>query len=226
MNTPSVERQQAVLDLLRNLRGTDPLKKLFWSELNYDKVNQPIPRRGWGEQASKALVDDPLLFASGGKDFQIVHARLNSDKLLMGMERPVVSRMLQDHPYALFVFSNRTEDRWHFLNVKYDDDVQKRRVFRRITVGPEERLRTASERLSMLDLESIRPDLFGLSPLEIQNRHDEAFDVEPVTQEFFHEYARVFEQLEAGIEVVLLAAFAAVGVPPYGDTGPSGGSRQ
>jgi hypothetical protein len=141
----------------------------------------------------------PVLFATGGKDFQIIHARLQSDKLLMAMERPVVSRMLQDHPYALFVFSNKAEDRWHFLNVKYDDDVQKRRVFRRITVGAEERLRTASERISMLDLESIHPDLFGLSPLDIQIRHDEAFDVEPVTREFFSEYHRIFTDIEESI---------------------------
>jgi hypothetical protein len=29
------EIQQSVLDLLRNLRGLEPLKQLFWSELNY-----------------------------------------------------------------------------------------------------------------------------------------------------------------------------------------------
>ncbi len=73
----------------------------------------------------------------------------------MGAERPVVSRLLQQHPYALFVFSDDQQNRWHFLNVKYDSDAQKRRIFRRITVGPDERLRTASERLTMLDLQSI-----------------------------------------------------------------------
>ncbi len=42
----------------------------------------------------------------------------------------------------------------------------------------------------------IGPDLFGLSPLAVQARHDEAFDVEPVTREFFKEYARVFSEVE------------------------------
>jgi hypothetical protein len=135
LGLPPVERQQSVLNVLQNLRGMEPLKKLFWSELNYERVNRPLSRRGWSEHAAKALIDDPMLFATGGKDFQIIHARLDSDKLLMGMERPVVSRMLQDHPYSLFIFSNRAEDRWHFLNVKYDDDVQKRRVFRRIAIS-------------------------------------------------------------------------------------------
>lgn len=199
MSLPEVERQQSVLNLLQNLRGTEPLKKLFWTELNYDKVNSPLLRKGWGEQAFSALADDPMLFATGGKDFHVIHARLKADRPLMGMERPVVSRLLQDHPYALFIFSNAGQDQWHFLNVKYDDDVQKRRIFRRIAVGPQEKLRTASERMAMLDLQSINPDLFGLSPLTIQRRHDEAFDVEPVTEEFFREYHRVFEEVEAEI---------------------------
>ena len=62
------ERQQNVLDLLRELRGIDPLKQLFWSELNYQRVNQPLSRRGWTESASKALADDPVLFAGGGEE--------------------------------------------------------------------------------------------------------------------------------------------------------------
>lgn len=48
----------------------------------------------------------------------------------------------------MFVFSNAAQDRWHFLNVKYDEKSEKRRLFRRITVGPGERLRTASERVA------------------------------------------------------------------------------
>src|SRR3989454_6084130 len=114
----------------------------------------------------------------------------------LGGERPVVLRLLNEHPYTLFVFSNSAQDRWHFLNVKYDETSNKRRLFRRITVGPYERLRTASERIAMLDLEAIQPDLFGLSPLAIQQRCDEAFDVEAVTKQFFEEYKAVFGILQ------------------------------
>ena len=202
MSSLQTQRQQSVLNLLHGLKGQEPLKKLFWTELNYDRVNNALPRRGWGEQASSALVDDPVLLATGDKDFHVIHAQLKSEKLLMGMERPVVSRLLQDHPYALFVFSNANEDQWHFLNVKYDDDVQKRRVFRRITVGAQERLRTASERISMLDLGSIVAEHAGLSPLEIQKRHDQAFDVEPVTQEFFRKFAEVYHRVAEDIASV------------------------
>ena len=167
------ERQQSVLDILKGFRGLEPLKELFWSELNYQRVNQHIPRHGWTETASKALAEDPVLFAGGGQDnaFHVIYARLASDRLLLGPERPVVSRLLRDHPYALFVFSNRTQDRWHFLNVKYDEETAKRRIFRRITVDPEDkRLRTASECIGQLDLTSISPELFAIPPLDIQEK--------------------------------------------------------
>jgi type I restriction-modification system DNA methylase subunit len=190
------QRQQSVLGLLQTLKGLEPLKKLFWTELNYDKANSPISRKGWGEQASSALVDDPMLFATGGKDFHVIHARLKSEKLLMGDERPVVSRLLQNHPYSLFIFSNASQDQWHFLNVKYDDDVQKRRLFRRISVTPLDRLRTASERLDKINLD----DAPNVAPNTIQKLHDDAFDVEPVTKEFFQEYARIFDGVEGAVK--------------------------
>ena len=176
----------------------DSLKALFWSELNYERVNQPLSRRNWTDIIAKALAEDPPLFAGGGTndEFHVIYARLTSNQLLLGHERPVVSRLLRDHPYALFIFSNITQDQWHFLNIKYDEKSDKRRLFRRITVGPEERLRTASERLAMLDLEAMHPDLFGLPPLAIQQHHDEAFDVEAVTKQFFEEYKAVFGILQ------------------------------
>jgi len=56
----------------------------------------------------------------------------------------------------------------------------------------------------MLDLEAIaagaRKDPEDLSPLDIQSRHDEAFEVDPVTNEFFSEYARAFGRVEALIQ--------------------------
>jgi len=97
------ERQQAVLDILNGLKGLEPLKQLFWSELNYQRVNQPLSRRGWTESANAALADDPVLFAGGGEnnDFHVIYARLASEKLLLGGERPVVSRLLKEHPCTL-----------------------------------------------------------------------------------------------------------------------------
>ncbi len=166
---------------------------MFWTELNYQRVNQPLSRRGWTETAADALADDPLLFAAGGDDnaFEIIYTRLKSDKLLLTLERPAVSTLLRDHPYALFVVSNSAQQQWHFINVRDDKDVSKRRLFRRITVGKDERLRTAAERLEMLDLSG----LTDLSPLGIQQQHDDAFDVEAVTRLFFDDYRGAFQIL-------------------------------
>ena len=62
---PNLQRQQSVLNLLNNFKGIDPLKKLFWSELNYDRVSKPLSRRGWKDNHAGLLADDPLLLASG-----------------------------------------------------------------------------------------------------------------------------------------------------------------
>jgi hypothetical protein len=131
-----IDRQQSVLDLLKNFWGLDPLKQLFWSELNYQRINQPLSRRGWTDTVANILAEDPILFAGGGEsnDFHVIYVRLASDRLLLGDERQIVSRLMRDHPYALFVISNVTQDRWHFLNIKYDEELVRRRLFRRITV--------------------------------------------------------------------------------------------
>jgi len=148
--------------------------------------------------AANALAEDPVLFAGGGQnnDFHVVYTRLPQERLLLGQERPVVNALLKEHQYGLFIFSNQAQDHWHFINVKYDTESEKRRLFRRITVGPEERLRTAAERVAMLDLQSVQPDMFGLQPLTIQCRHDDAFDVEAVTKQFFEEYKALFRILK------------------------------
>jgi len=196
-----LEYKQSIFEILSDLRGLNPLKELFWGELNYDRVNESLSRHGWSKIATEALTEDPVLFATGGQDdgFHIIYSRLASDRLLLGHERPVVSRLLKDHPYVLFVFSNETQDRWHFLNVKYDEESEKRRLFRRITIGPEERLLTATERLSLLDIENFDKTLFDLSPLAIQQVHDESFDVEAVHKAFFSKYAELYHKVAADI---------------------------
>jgi hypothetical protein len=196
----NIERQQAVLGILQGLDGLDGLKRLFWQELNYERENKPLSprqlgRRGLGEggwpDGKEPWAEPPGVFASAGEDraFHIIYTRLASDALPRGVERVLVNQLLRDHPYALFVFSNESQSAWHFLNVKFDEQAEKRRLVRRITVRQGEGLRTAAERLALLDLQAISPDLFDLSPLLIQQHHDEAFNVEKVTKEFYEEIA-------------------------------------
>jgi len=106
-----------VRSTLQSLRGLEPLKVLFWQQLSYDRVNQPLSRDDWPKAANRALSEDPVLFAQAG-DFCIFYCRLASDRLRLTDERAVVNRLLREYPYALFVFSNSNQDRWHFVNVK------------------------------------------------------------------------------------------------------------
>ncbi|MDM9384138.1 TaqI-like C-terminal specificity domain-containing protein [Chlorogloeopsis sp. ULAP01] len=200
---PAIELQQSILKSLQNLKSLDALKNLLWSQLNYERVNQVLSRRKLAEAVNNELAETPLLLASGGTNnaFHIIYARLKSENLSRQGERKIVDNFLEHHPYSLFIFSNQSQAQWHFLNIKYENLPQKRKLFRRITVGVGEQLRTATERISLLDLELLRSDA---SPLDIQTRHDEAFDVEAVTQEFFRQYRQIFEKVEGliqGIEV-------------------------
>ena len=193
-----LELQQSILNSLQNLKSLDALKKLFWSQLNYEQVNKELSRRKLSDIVANELTDDPLLLASGGANnaFHVIYARLSSEELSRQSERRVVDYLLKEHPYALFVFSNKLRSQWHFINVKYDNTLEKRKLFRRITVGEGEQLRTATERISLLDLEKHS----HASVLDIQTLHDEAFDVEKVTQEFFKEYRKTFEKVEGLID--------------------------
>lgn len=190
----ATDTETRVRTILGQLRSLGKARELF-AELNYDPAHDPISRKGWGEAVANALAEDPQIIACHD-DFKIIYARLDSDGLFLGDERPVVNKLLRECPYLLCLFTDRQQQQWHFVNIKYDEDIKKRRLFRRITVGPNERLRTATERLSLLDLERIRPDLTGIYPLDIQERHDEAFDVEAVTKQFFDEYKAIFRILE------------------------------
>ena len=197
MSSSSLEK--SVEKSLLNLNQEKSLKDLFWSKLNYDRVNEKLSLRNWSDRLASELASNPLLLASGGanNDFRVIYSRFKSDRLLKQKEREVVNQLLPDNPYSLFVFSNEARSQWHFLNVKYDDSPQKRKLFRRIKVeAGDNQLRTATEQLSLLDLESFNSD----SPLEIQKQHDEAFDVEVVTQKFFSEYSNVFQRVEKLIQ--------------------------
>lgn len=193
--------------LLSNFDSLDKLKRLFWDELNYERVNQELRPDEWDD----AIAEYPIVFAEAGSQggFKVLYTRLKGSDLRLMHERTIITKLLRDFPYALFVFSNENEDTWHFVNVKIavttdtDDNrkAQKRRLFRRMTVAPPyNHLHTVINRITMLDLEQVSGrDLFGLSPLAIQQQHDTAFDVEAVTKEFFREYRRVFENAEQSI---------------------------
>jgi len=186
--------EERVHELLSDISGLQDVRELL-AELNYDYTDAPISTRDWGKTATQGLADDPRIVSEHG-DFQVIYCRLVRDRLLRTPERAAVNKLLRAHLHALFVFSDCDQSEWHFLNVKYDKDPERRRLFRRITVGRDERLHTAARRIAMLDVADIGDPAAGVPPLELQERHDEAFDVEAVTQEFFEDYKEVFWDLQ------------------------------
>jgi hypothetical protein len=190
--------KKTVLQILESFKGTAPLRELL-AQLNYDPLNEPVSRKEWPEPAQVALAQDPRLYGRAAGEFYVVYAQLAADKLKLTDERTVIPHLLKHYPYALFVFSDKSQSNFHFVNVKWENN-QKRRLYRRITVGPQERMRTAAERLSMLDIQTIDAGLFGVTAQHIQDRHDEAFDVAKVSKSFFDEYKRVFEVMRDAVK--------------------------
>ena len=185
-----LQEKKSVQQILEAFKGTGPLRELL-AQLNYDPLNEPVSRKDWPEPAKLALAQDPRLYGQAAGEFYVIYAQL-ADKLKLTEERLVIPQLLKQYPYALFVFSDKSQTNFHFVNVKWES-AQKRRLYRRISVGPYERLRTAVDRITMLDPLTIDAGLFGVSALQLQYRHDEAFDVSKVTNDFYEEYKRVFE---------------------------------
>ena len=73
---------------------------------------------------------------------------------------------------------------------------KKKKLIRRIRIDDSGRLRTASERIRKLE---ITDEL--ISPIALQSKHDDAFDVEQVTDEFFKDFSALFRSLKENLIV-------------------------
>ncbi|RLC55599.1 MAG: hypothetical protein DRI80_17435, partial [Chloroflexota bacterium] len=179
-------------------RSLDAALELF-DALGYQYADElPLPIRNWPAGVRRLVRGnaEPPIYLARHRDFRVVYTHLTTDHLSRTVERPIVEHTLHKlHPYALFVFANRDLTLWDFVNVKYSaEDGARRRTIRRIHVGPTERLHTAAQRMALLAVPA--PDT---SALELQSRHDQAFDVEEVTRQFYRDYVRVFSELCADI---------------------------
>ena len=167
--------QENILNILQDFRGIEPLQQLFWTELNYDRQNDGLPRGDWGDTARNALTEDPVLLATGGTDdaFHVIYARLNSDRLLLTARTschiPSPAETILT-PYSFSVTKNKPTGTLSMSNTT-------RRTPRNAAYSVvsqsvrHEKLRTASERIAMLDLEFINPNSGRtLSPLRNSGR--------------------------------------------------------
>ena len=179
--------------------GFEPLKELFFSILDYERVMAEFPVNSIRESLLQHLAESPMIVGKKGSEtaaLWIVYFRLKG-KLGISLERQIVDSVKSAFPNAIYVFSDGTQKYWHFVNprkpLSQDTKRQKHMVLRRISVSPEENTRTASERLSELSVEDLSSEV---SILELQERCDRAFDVEAVTNEFFENYKRIFSDVQ------------------------------
>lgn len=177
-------RVQKILQDCQRRGGLGWAKDLFWACLGFDRVNEPlvIPNE------VRSLASGNCLVLASKEEFRILYIGLNSDSLRLTDEKRIVNALLRAYPYSLFVFSNKDQAIWHLVNPKpLSRGVGGlRRIYRRIAIGPDERLRTAVERLSLLNV-----DLPGLSALDVQAKCDQVFDVERVTKDFYRGYVGI-----------------------------------
>ncbi|MHA1775664.1 MAG: Eco57I restriction-modification methylase domain-containing protein, partial [Promethearchaeota archaeon] len=175
------------------------LPKLFY-ELSYEYVREDatILTRNWTPKQKEPISHIEII--ASHEDFKIFWVRLKSEKLLRGLERNIINKLNNEYPYNLVIFSNIDDSEWDFVNVKLvsqeDDenkDPVKRKFVRRIKIEKTERLHTAAERITKLLIEDE-----SISTIGLQEIHDEAFDVEKVTEKFFSGVVRARQIIEKG----------------------------
>ena len=79
----------------------EPLKQLFCVDLNYNRENTPID--DLPESAISLVAEDPLCFATGGRDrdFYIIYVKLKTGRLLKTHERQIIAHLQARYPDAL-----------------------------------------------------------------------------------------------------------------------------
>ncbi len=189
--------------------GLVAVQQLLCTELGYDHAHEVLSHHLVPDSAPCTLVRSPTILAratSPTGNFDIIYTRLSSsqDSLAspssLSEERWIIKELLTEHPCALFIFSDRDERRWHFVNVPFDEQVARRQVHRRAELGPDEALETAARCLALIDLSV---EAFGhrpLSPLAVQHRHDHAFDPGVAADRFYNGCERIFFDLQADLQ--------------------------
>jgi hypothetical protein len=181
-----IDRLYAIQSILSRFGSLSDVRALFCGTLGYTYADSQLPAAKWPDALRQVLRGQPQTIADTN-GFRIVYLCLAADRLLRGPERAVINRILRDDPafHGLFVVSDGAQKQWRLVNARQEAKDSTRFLLRRLSVGAGSGVRTATERLSLIDLEN-RPNLTAPA---LQELHDQAFDVESVTRQFFLEIA-------------------------------------
>lgn len=101
--------ENRLFEKLSSLRSEDDLREIY-SLLNYDYDDAPLPVRHWSDRVKTNVKEATIL--ARHNDFLILYFKI--DRLLLTPERDILSQALKDYPYFLAVFSDPTQENWHF----------------------------------------------------------------------------------------------------------------
>jgi len=183
------QRQFQLEAALQQLTDVRDARDLFCNVLHYEFEDEQLATANWPDKLREclALGTSPQIIADQN-GFKILYLQLAEDYLRKGSERELIQRIIKDDPTlrGLVVVSDVDQKQWNLVNAKFEKEEGKRERLRlrRMRVGPGQSVRTAVERLSMVDIETAGDDT---SAAELQDLHDRAFDVESVSKEFFNE---------------------------------------
>ncbi|HDT12294.1 MAG TPA: hypothetical protein ENO01_01410 [Candidatus Marinimicrobia bacterium] len=180
----------SIRQALENLDSKSSLQKLFVEQLNFALSSESV-QNVLSESVGENVVSAEVIVRQS--DFKVILCQLQ--KLLKGTERPVIDQFSKYDETApnLVIFTDEDFREFHFTNlrsIKPETGPVKIlvRPFRRIVIGPNERLRTAVERLSLIQLTGDE------SALEVQSKCDHAFDVEAVSRDFYKDFVHYYKE--------------------------------
>ncbi len=126
-----IQKIRKIRDLLSNLNSDDSLKKLFWSELGFNRVNAPINPRLLPESI-QPLVLRMTLFAEFF-DLTIIYLCLNSANFSQSICSQALSSIRGKFSECLLVTSNNIQTDWAFSFAFYDSESKLRTRLIRIS---------------------------------------------------------------------------------------------
>ncbi len=183
------DRMCALQASLQRISSVRDVRDLFCHVLHYAFEDEEFATVKWPDELRDCLAPGtaPRIIADQN-GFKILYLQLAEPYLRRGHERQLVQRLIKDDPTlrGLVVVSDADQREWHLVNAKFEKDVGKnnRLRLRRMRVGSGQSVRTAVERLAMVDIETAGEDTTAAA---LQDLHDRAFDVESVSKEFFNE---------------------------------------
>ena len=178
---------QQIEQLLRAAPGDREkrLREIFVEKLDFSGATGPIDLR-----AAKCPVKEASRVATA-EGVHVAWASLDSDRIRITDTRAIskgLAGLVGDH---LLVVSNNDGSVWQFI---YPATAAAKPILRRIVVERGQPRRTVVIQLAKVYYDALAAD--------IRTALEHAYDVEPVTKEFFSTYADVFERVMAMVKGV------------------------